>query len=331
VKRLALAALAAVPLAAAPAGEDPSPPLVHEVALHASVEEVWRVFTTSEGWKSFGIAHASVDFRVGGKVLTHYDPKGVLGDANTIENTILAFEPHSWISFRATKAPKGFPFPAEVMERTWSVASFRDLGDGRTRLSLRGHGYGSDEDSKRMRQFFERGNAMTLAVLAKRYPAPADAGDGPIEISGVVEAGAADAFRAWTTAEGWKAALGVDARIGLSVGGPFEIAFLAAAPEGRRGSEGCTVQAWLPGRMLAFTWNAPPLFPAARAARTLVVVEFEAEGPGRTRVRLTHDGWRERIAASPSDAKEWRAVRAYFENAWPRVLEGFAGAAGPGK
>jgi uncharacterized protein YndB with AHSA1/START domain len=168
---------------------------------------------------------------------------------------------------------------------------------------------------------------MTLALLAKRHPPPggaAAAADGPLEFSAVVPASPDGAFRAWTAAEEWRARLGVEARIGLETGGPFEVLFRADGPEGTRGSEGCTVQAWLPGRMLAFTWNAPPEFPKARAARTRVVVEFEPEAPGLTRVRLTHDGFRERIAAAPEDAEEWRAVRAHFADAWPKVLEAHA-------
>jgi uncharacterized protein YndB with AHSA1/START domain len=322
---VAAASALLLPLASARAGGEPeTPPLVTEAVLAAPVAEVWKVFTTPEGWKALGVAQASVDVRVGGKILSHYDPKGTLGDEGTIENTILAYEPERMLAIRATKAPKGFPFPAEVRERTWSVMTFTDLGDGRTLLSLRGHGYGTDEASKKMRAFFEKGNAWTLERLAGHFAAgkaaPAKDPTAPIEASTVVSATAGDVFRAWTTPDGIEAFLGVKARVELRQGGPFELEFGAQMPVGERGSEGCKVLSWLPGRMFSFDWNAPPKLATARKQRTVVVVELEPEGPGLTRVRLTHHGFAEKAAAAPAEAEEWKQVRAYFAQAWPNVL-----------
>ncbi len=326
---LFVALLLFVPVAAAAPGGGPEPdpaPAVAEVELGATLEQVWDLFATADGWKALGVAKARVDFRVGGKILTTYDPQATLGDEHTIENTILAYEPLRTFAFQATRAPKGFPFPQDVLDRMWSVVTLNDLGEGRTRLTLRGYGYGTDEASRQMRAFFERGNAEVLEHLASRYPPPhADGADDaldPIEATAVVAGSQDEVFRALSTAEGWKAFLGVEARIDLAPGGRFEILFVPNAPEGRRGSEGCTVQSWLPGRMLSFTWNAPPKFPHARAARTLVVLELETEAPGRTRVRLTHEGFADRAAADPDRADEWRQTRAYFANAWPQVLGG---------
>ena len=42
----------------------------------AAVAEVWRLFTTSEGYKATGVAQAEVDLRIGGEIRSHYDPKG---------------------------------------------------------------------------------------------------------------------------------------------------------------------------------------------------------------------------------------------------------------
>jgi uncharacterized protein YndB with AHSA1/START domain len=325
MKRFVLSMLAALLACSAVRGDgEGQPPLVAETVLDAPAREVWKVFTTGEGWKALGVAKAEVDLRVGGKILSHYSPDGTLGDENTIENTILAFEPERMLAIRATRAPKGFPFPREAMERTWSVLLLDDLGDGRTRLSLRGFGYGTDAASQRMRAFFEKGNAMTLALLVTHFTSRrgkvVDGATAPIEISTLVAAPAADVFRAWTTSEGVKAFLGVNARVQLALGGPFELEFMAEAPAGQRGSEGCRVLSWLPGRMFSFDWSAPPKFPRARQARTVVVVELVPEGPGTTRVRLTHHGFAEKAAAEADHAEEWKQVRAYFDSAWPNVL-----------
>jgi uncharacterized protein YndB with AHSA1/START domain len=314
-------------LAVAPARAEetaPTRPQATERIVPAPVAEVWKVFATAEGWKALGVAQAEVDFRVGGKIRTHYDAKGTLGDDKTIENTILAFEPHRMVAFRATKAPAGFPVSPEMLDRLWSVVTFEDLGGMRTRVTLRGHGYGADPESETLRKFFLMGNARTLDGLVERFAARTpDAADGlaPIEATIAVDAPPEDVFRAWTTADGIKGFLGVNARVELRLGGPFELEFAASAPAGQRGSEGCEVLSWLPGRMLSFTWNAPPTLPHARQQRTVVVVEMETESAGRSRVRLTHHGFREKAAAEPDHAEEWRKVRAYFAAAWPRVLQ----------
>lgn len=335
-----VATAAALSCGAARAAEDtPLPPLVSEVTLDASPQQVWDVFATAEGWKLLGVAHAEVDFRVGGLVRTHYDPKGVLGDEKTIENTILAYEPLRMIAFRATKAPAGFPFPKEVMERTWSVATFEPAGAERTRLVLRGHGYGTDEASRKMRAFFDQGNAWTLERLRTHFAGlRGDTGDGsarPIEVTAVVRATPAEAFTAWTTSDGVQSFFGAEARVELRPLGPYEVLFDLSKPEGQRGSEGCQVLSWLPDRMVSFTWNAPPSFAHAREQHTHVVVEFEQEAPGWTRVRLTHLGWHEKVRDDAANAEEWRAARAYFAKVWPKVMEGlrtrFAAPATPPK
>lgn len=128
-----------------------------------------------------------------------------------------------------------------------------------------------------------------------------------------VSAGPAECFRLWSSAEGVKAFLGVDANIELAVGGAYEWIFLPEEPEGRRGGEGCQVLAWVPGELIAFTWNAPPQQPESRGKRTWVVVRFEAvDGGFATRVQLDHRGF--------GDAAHWRETEAYFKEAWPRVL-----------
>src|SRR5688572_14108931 len=53
---------------------------ITEGFVNAPVAEVWRLFTTSDGYKTTGVADAEVDLKVGGTIRAHYDPKGKLGD-----------------------------------------------------------------------------------------------------------------------------------------------------------------------------------------------------------------------------------------------------------
>ncbi len=148
--------------------------LRHEAIIDAPVEAVWEVWTTNEGFKVLGVALAEIDFRMGGKMLTHYDPNGVLGDPNTIENTILSFEPLRMLSIRCTKPPATFPYKT-AMERMWSVIYFEPVGLHRTRVILVGMGYTDDEESRKMREHFDKGNAWTLAKLKEKFASASNA------------------------------------------------------------------------------------------------------------------------------------------------------------
>src|SRR5262249_35120973 len=105
---------------------------------------------------------------VGGKILSHYDAKGVIGDPNTIENIVLAYEPMRMLAIRIGKPPEKFPFK-EAAQRVWHVMTFEDAGPGRTRLRVTGLGYGGDDESQKMRAFFEKGNAYTLKKLQEHF------------------------------------------------------------------------------------------------------------------------------------------------------------------
>lgn len=142
--------------------------LRHEGIINAPVADVWAAFTTKEGIESWMVPHAEIDLRVGGLMRSHYDPKGVLGDENTIENTILTYEPLRMLSLKATKPPANFPFKAAI-ENTWSVIHFEPIGADRTRIVTIGLGYGDDEESRKMRSFFDQGNDWTLRQLAEKF------------------------------------------------------------------------------------------------------------------------------------------------------------------
>lgn len=135
----------------------------------------------------------------------------------------------------------------------------------------------------------------------------------PVMVDRVVPASPAEVYRAWTTPEGFREALGLPLRIELRPGGKYEIEFVPDAPEGQRGSEGCSVLSFLPERLVSFTWNAPPQFGALRDERTFVVVTMNAVGPSATKVSLAHQGF--------GDGERWAAVREYFAKAWPAVLD----------
>lgn len=171
------------------------------------------------------------------------------------------------------------------------------------------------------------GNA--LGVIANPHFAPPLVSTREGEVSAraiteevVVPVSPEAAWAAWTSAAGLAAWWLPGSRIELRPGGFYELYFLTDAPAGQQGSEGCRVLSYLPGRMLSFTWNAPPHLARTRWEYTWVVLEFEAAAGGGARVRMTHLGWPEAGLADP--ASEWSATYDYFAAAWPRVMALFS-------
>jgi uncharacterized protein YndB with AHSA1/START domain/predicted enzyme related to lactoylglutathione lyase len=168
-----------------------------------------------------------------------------------------------------------------------------------------------------------------LGFIENRHFAPplVAAASGDVADRAIVEEadlplGADEAFALWSSSEGLAKWWTESSRIELRPGGHYELYFLLDEPYGRRGGEGCRVLSYLPGRMISFTWNAPPTLPKARSLHTWVVVETVPRPSGCT-VRLTHLGWPRSTWDKPES--QWPETFAYFEQAWARVFERLKG------
>ena len=143
-------------------------PQVTEGFVNAPVAEVWSLFTTSAGYRTIGPAQAEVDLAIGGEIRSHYDANGKLGDAETIVNEILAYEPQRMLAIRIKQAPASFPH-RDAMGGTWTVLYFTQAGENMTHVRIVGLGYDDSPGAQAMRNFFAEGNRWTLDHIAKRY------------------------------------------------------------------------------------------------------------------------------------------------------------------
>jgi uncharacterized protein YndB with AHSA1/START domain len=141
---------------------------VNEGIVNAPIEDVWHVWSTSDGYRALGVALADVDLRIGGIIRSRYSPDGSLGDQQTIENEILAYEPPRMIAIRIHKTPADFPFK-DAWKHTWTVVTLTPLDGSRTQVRAASLGYGTDQESQAMLRFFERGNDQTLKALASHF------------------------------------------------------------------------------------------------------------------------------------------------------------------
>jgi uncharacterized protein YndB with AHSA1/START domain len=159
--------------------------LRHEVVIPAPPDAVWEAFTTAEGWMSWAVPFARVDFGLGGQIETSYNPSAQAGDAANILSRILAYLPGSMMAFRAERPPPDFPHP-ELLEGLFSVVEIAPHGDGASRVQLSGVGYTDSPGHLELREFFERGNAWSLERLVERFTT------GPVDWSELRPPGAAD-------------------------------------------------------------------------------------------------------------------------------------------
>jgi uncharacterized protein YndB with AHSA1/START domain len=146
-------------------------PVVTTGVVNAPVNEVWKALTTKEGIESWMVAKTEFELRVGATWKTSYSKDSALDDDAAIHQSILAYDPGRMFSFRTIRIPKNFPFP-NAIAKTWTVIYLEPVGERQTRFTARMFGYTDDEESQKMRTFFERGNQQTLDALIKRFQKP---------------------------------------------------------------------------------------------------------------------------------------------------------------
>jgi uncharacterized protein YndB with AHSA1/START domain len=149
--------------------------------------------------------------------------------------------------------------------------------------------------------------ALGAAALALIGQAPASA-DRILRAERVVHAPVNEVWKAWTTNEGIASFFAPQGRVDLRIDGTYDVWFDPSAEPGLRGAEGMRILDVDPEKRFAFTWNAPASIPSIRGKRTLVVLEFAAEGKEATRLRFTHTGW--------GEGDDWDRAYDYFDRAW---------------
>jgi uncharacterized protein YndB with AHSA1/START domain len=128
----------------------------------------------------------------------------------------------------------------------------------------------------------------------------------------VVNAPVEKAWNAWTTPDGVKTFFAPACTIEPWVDGAYNILFHPNEKPGERGAEGMRILSFEPMKRFAYTWNAPPSLPDIRRQRTMLILNFESAGTGRTRVRFTQIGW--------GEGPDWDKAYEYFDHAWNALV-----------
>ncbi|WP_340589451.1 SRPBCC family protein [Erythrobacter alti] len=146
--------------------------LMQSLVLDAPVDEVWSRFTTSEGAASWMAPVAEVDLRSGGTISTNYNACATTQDSGTITLDIVNLVPERFLILQTDlSASSDAAWMNEaILERSPDMANlieFEALGEGQTRVTSWGLGYGTGEEWEQVIGFFIAGNEWSFGQLIR--------------------------------------------------------------------------------------------------------------------------------------------------------------------
>ena len=141
-----------------------------EVRVNASIEKVWKAWTTNDGATTFFAPKAKIELTLGGSYELYFDlqaPKGSQGGEGC---RVLSFLPMEMLSFE-WNAPSEFPNVREEQARkhTWVVVQFCPLASEQTRVRLTHLGWREGEEWEKVFQYFLRAWDIVLGRLERMF------------------------------------------------------------------------------------------------------------------------------------------------------------------
>ncbi len=138
------------------------------IVVNVPADKVWWALSTAEGWKSWTVGTAYVDFREGGQIETNYKPGQPQGGPDNIRNQIIAVDDGRLLVFRNVQAPRTFKHPEEFSRIITSIRLEPTKTPGgleATSVTISGAGYAPNPAYDELYGFFSKGNAFSLVEL----------------------------------------------------------------------------------------------------------------------------------------------------------------------
>jgi hypothetical protein len=136
------------------------------IIVHAPVDTLWKLLSSSDGWRSWAVPVAWVDFGVGGIIETAYTQAAVRGALGNIKNAIVAYVPQRMLVLRNVQAPPGFE-NAEDFAKTVTVINLRPVAKDATVVESDGVGYLATPAFDALLKKFRWGDSWTLEHLKR--------------------------------------------------------------------------------------------------------------------------------------------------------------------
>lgn len=136
------------------------------IMIDAPVDKIWRLLISSEGWQSWAVPVAWVEFGIGGMVETSYTASAIRGQAGNIKNAIVAYVPEQLLVLRNVQAPPNFEY-AEDFGKTVTAINLRSISKNRSQVELDGVGFLATPAFDTLLKRFRFGDSWTLEHLKR--------------------------------------------------------------------------------------------------------------------------------------------------------------------
>jgi uncharacterized protein YndB with AHSA1/START domain len=140
-----------------------------EMVIPVNKQEAWQLVATADGWKRWAAPVVSVDFRVGGAILTNYDENKTTADSGTIRLPILSYLEGEMVILRVILNNSFSQSVRKQNKDLQEIIQIVDAGDGKTRIVSSMIGWGSGPEWDKTYQFFARGNKWSYEQMAKLF------------------------------------------------------------------------------------------------------------------------------------------------------------------
>jgi uncharacterized protein YndB with AHSA1/START domain len=165
--RALIAAVCALLVACSAAAQALAPDIVVVKTINASVADVWKAWTTTDGIESFFAPKAAkVEPWPGGAFELWFGvdlPEGSRGSENCKVHSV---KPMEQLVFEWNAPPT---IPTIRPLRTLVYLDFKPLPENRTELTLRNFGYGTGEEWDKAKAYFAKAWPAVMANLEKRF------------------------------------------------------------------------------------------------------------------------------------------------------------------
>lgn len=140
--------------------------LSKETIVNASIDDVWKMWTTTDGVQSFFAPNAKVELYVGGPFEIYFDMSQPYGKRGSEPCQILSYLPKKMLSFE-WNAPPSFGELRDI--HTIVVVQFDTLDNGQVKVTLTHHGWGEGENWQSIYDYFDSAWDWVLANFAKQF------------------------------------------------------------------------------------------------------------------------------------------------------------------
>jgi len=136
------------------------------ITIDVPVSKIWKLLISNQGWQSWAVPVAWVDFGIGGMVETSYTATAVRGQPGNIKNSIVAYVPEQLLVLRNVQAPPNFEH-AEDFGKTVTAITLRSISKDRSQVELDGVGFLATPAFDNLLKKFKFGDSWTLEHLKR--------------------------------------------------------------------------------------------------------------------------------------------------------------------